>query len=102
MSSATRRRRLIADGVDPAIKRQAEKEAAGESSEAVSREWLAMQVQNLTPGTLDRECDRLEDFIFPYLGKRPIAEIKAPELLSALRRVEARGTIETAHPLVPS
>ena len=49
-------RRLIGEGVDPAIKRQAEKEAAGESFEAVSREWLAMQVQKLTPGTLDRDA----------------------------------------------
>ena len=90
-------RRQIGEGVDPAIKRQAEKEAAGANFEAVAREWLTMQVQTLTPGTLERERDRLEDFIFPYLGKRPIAQIKAPELLSALRRVETRGTIETAH-----
>jgi integrase len=90
-------RRLIADGVDPALKRQAEKQAAGENFESVAREWLKLQEDKLTPGSLGRERDRLEDFIFPYLGKRPIAQIKAPELLSALRRVEARGTIETAH-----
>ena len=90
-------RRLIADGVDPALKRQAEKQAAGENFEAVAREWLKLQEDKLTPGSLGRERDRLEDFIFPYLGKRPIAQIKAPELLSALRRIEARGTIETAH-----
>jgi len=90
-------RRLIADGVDPALKRQAEKQAAGENFESVAREWLKLQTDKLTPGTLGRERDRLEDFIFPYLGRRPIAQIKAPELLSALRRVEARGKIETAH-----
>jgi len=28
---------------------------------------------------------------FPWIGKRPIAEIKAPELLTVLRRVEAGG-----------
>lgn len=90
-------RRLIADGVDPALKRQAEKQAVGENFESVAREWLKLQKDKLTPGSLGRERDRLEDFIFPYLGKRPIAQIKAPELLSALRRVEVRGTIETAH-----
>ena len=35
--------------------------------------------------------------MFPWLGKRPIAEIKAPELLSVLRRIESRGAVETAH-----
>lgn len=37
-------RRLIADGVDPALKRQAEKQAAGENFESVAREWLNLQV----------------------------------------------------------
>jgi integrase len=31
------------------------------------------------------------------IGERPIAEIKAPELLTVLRRVESRGALETAH-----
>ena len=35
--------------------------------------------------------------IFPWLGKRPIAEIKAPELLAVLRRIESRGALETTH-----
>jgi hypothetical protein len=90
-------RRLIADGIDPALKRQSEKQAAGENFESVAREWLNLQQGRLTLGSLGRERDRLEDFIFPYLGRRPIAQIKAPELLSALRRIETRGTIETAH-----
>lgn len=35
--------------------------------------------------------------MFPWLGARPIGDIKAPELLAALRRVESRGALETAH-----
>ena len=41
--------------------------------------------------------DRMERDLFPWIGKRPIAEIKAPELLAAMRRVESRGALETAH-----
>ena len=33
----------------------------------------------------------------PPIGKRPIVEIKAPELLMMLRRIESRGSLETAH-----
>lgn len=38
---------------------------------------------------------RLENDVFPWIGRRPIADIDAPELLEVLRRVEARGTLET-------
>jgi integrase len=40
---------------------------------------------------------RFERDIFPWLGARPIDSITPPELLSALRRIEDRGAIETAH-----
>jgi integrase len=39
---------------------------------------------------------RLELYISPWIGKRPIVEIKAPELLAVLRRIESRGTLDTA------
>jgi integrase len=39
----------------------------------------------------------LEKDLFPYIGSRPIADIEAPELLKALRKIESRGAIETAH-----
>jgi hypothetical protein len=43
---------------------------------------------------------RLEANVFPWLGGRPIRDIKAPELLSVMRRVESRGMLETAHRLM--
>jgi len=45
----------------------------------------------------DRILRRLEKEVFPWLGRRPIAEIKAPEVLSVLRRIESRGALETTH-----
>lgn len=44
-----------------------------------------------------RTLTRLENDIFPYLGNKLAGEITAPELLVALRRVENRGALETAH-----
>ena len=35
--------------------------------------------------------------IFPIIGGRPMSEVTAPELLTALRRIEARGALDTAH-----
>lgn len=40
---------------------------------------------------------RLERDIFPWIGKRPVGSITAPELSAVLRRIEARGAVETAH-----
>jgi integrase len=37
--------------------------------------------------------------LFPLLGSLPLADVSAPMLLDALRRIEKRGAIETAHTL---
>jgi len=39
----------------------------------------------------------LEVDVFPWLGDRPISEITAPDVLKVLRRIEGRGTLDTAH-----
>ena len=43
----------------------------------------------------DRIIRRFERDIFPWIGKRPIAEVSAPELLAVVRRIENRGALET-------
>jgi len=40
---------------------------------------------------------RLEIDVYPFIGNRPVSDIKAPIILEVLRRIEARGTVETAH-----
>jgi integrase len=40
---------------------------------------------------------RFEAFLFPSIGRRPVATVTATELLAAVRKVEARGTLVTAH-----
>ena len=83
----------------PAQARKAEKiaQAGAESFEAIAREWHAKFSPGWVASHGDRILRRLENDIFPWLGKRPIAEIKAPELLAVLRRIESRGAQETAH-----
>jgi integrase len=39
----------------------------------------------------------LKKDLFPYIGKRPISKITSPDLLKALRRIESRGAVNTAH-----
>ena len=90
-------RKLIADGIDAASKRQAERSADAESFEAIAREWHAKHSAKWTQSYATNLLRRLEVNVFPYIGNRPIAGLLAPDILAVLRRIEARGVIETAH-----
>ena len=94
-------RKLIADGVDPSENRKAQKAAIAESAansfETIGREWFAKFGPGWVPGHGDKIIRRLARDIFPWIGARPVSELNAPELLKVLRRIEDRGSIETAH-----
>lgn len=94
-------RKLLAAGVDPGEHRKAEK-AAGEdraanSFEVIAREWIAKQSPTWAPSHGDKIIARLERDLFPWLGRRPIADITAKELLATVNRIADRGATETAH-----
>jgi integrase len=90
-------RRLLANGVDPGVKRQVEKAAAGDTFEAIAREWFAKFSVNWATSHSEKVIRRLELDLFPWLGSRPIREVTPPELLDCLRRIEGRGAVDTAH-----
>jgi len=94
-------RKLLATGVDPGEQRKAQKavnaDKAANSFEAVAGELLAMRTKKLASGTATRERRLLDKDLSPYIGSRPIADVTAPELLAALRKIESRDAIETAH-----
>jgi hypothetical protein len=94
-------RKRVAEAIDPSANRQAAKQAkisdAENSFEVVAREWISKRSATWEPSHSSKIIRRLELDIFPWLGSRPVGEIKAPELLSALRRIEARGAVDTAH-----
>lgn len=94
-------RRLLKQGVDPSAKRQLEKRAQRELSansfELVAREWYAKRAPSWAASHASRTLARFERDIFPRIGHRPVAEITGPELLMAVRPIEHRGALETAH-----
>jgi integrase len=93
-------RRTLADGRNPGAEKKARKLAgravAGETFAAVAAEWFARQAKVLAPSTLEHAKARFESYLALYVGAVPVAELTAPMLLQALRRVEARGVLETA------
>ena len=94
-------RKLLAAGVDPGEHRKAVKavsaERAANSFAAVADELLAQRAGKLAAGSVVRERRLLEKDLSPYIGDTPVAGVTAPALLAALRKVEARGAVETAH-----
>lgn len=94
-------RKLVANGIDPSEQRAREKrEAAGKAAnsfEAVAREWYCKQVHIWSESHTSDVLRRLEANLFPAIGDRPIADIDAPTLLAAVRKIEARGAHDLAH-----
>lgn len=94
-------RKLLAEGIDPGEHRKQQKAAKAERSansfETVAREWFGKYLPNWAKSHADKIISRLERDVFPWIGERPIAEIKAPELLRAIKRIEDRGVLGTAH-----
>lgn len=94
-------RKLLAEGKDPSAQRQTDKrEAAGRTAnsfEAVAREWYQKQVHTWVPSHASDVLRRLESNLFPEIGAMPIADLTAPALLAALRKVEHRGAHDLAH-----
>lgn len=94
-------RKLLASGADPSVTRKAEKAAregdAANSFEVIAREWYATKRTEWSASYGEKIIARFEADVFPYIGRRPVADVTPPELLEVLRRIEGRGVIETAH-----
>ncbi len=94
-------RKLLANEIDPSENRKAKKaakvERASNSFEVVAREWYTKHSVNWSANHANRTIRRLERDIFPWIGGKAIAVITAPQLLAAIRRIEQRGALETAH-----
>lgn len=98
-------RRLLAAGTDPSERRQIAKIERSNTFASVADEWLTLQAKPpahsprapLAPVTAAKTRWMLETFLVPEIGAKPIGELTAPDLLAALRKIEKRGTHETAH-----
>ena len=90
-------------GTNPVQQRRADKLTKAASSattfEAVARELHAAKNEGWSPNHAAQWLRCLEKDVFPWLGTLPLADVSAPLLLDALRRVEKRGTVRMAHDL---
>jgi len=113
-------RQLIANGKDPAELRKEAKavlsetmqeeekakdrermvkagEALPDSFRHVAEEWASKHLLGKAESHSKKVMSRLQNNVFPYIGNTPINEVTAPLILEVIRKIEARGIIETAH-----
>lgn len=90
-------KRLLANGIDPSMKRQSKRHLGEDTFEALGREWFAKFSPGWAKGHSSKIIRRLELNLFPWLGKRPAGQIEPLEILSCLRRIESRGALDAAH-----
>lgn len=91
-------KKVLAAGGDPGEVKKEEKAiqklSTANTFEAIAREWHKSKADRWSLRYRNEIIDTFEKDIFPYIGKRPIAEIKPLELLETLRRMEKRGALE--------
>lgn len=96
-------RDLINEGIDPAeardLKRQLANDANANTFEKIAREWHTNRLSTWSASTAKNTIDRLQNDIFPEIGKLPIGKITHQQMIAALRKVEERGAGEMAHRL---
>ncbi|AWN17747.1 integrase arm-type DNA-binding domain-containing protein [Salinisphaera sp. LB1] len=94
-------RKQLADGRDPMeVKRlqdEAAKANAANSFKAVALEWHDHKRPRWSEKHAAKVLRSLEADVFPQIGKRPIAEITAPELLRVIRHIEKRDALDYSH-----
>lgn len=95
-------KRVLASGEDPGEVKKAKKLALRAENEiidpfeSIALEWHKLKSAKWSAGYASDILEAFNKDIFPYLGQRPIADIKPLELLDVLKLIEARGSTEKA------
>lgn len=91
-------RKLVAEGKNPSEVRKKQKIALQTESdsafEKIATEWHQMKSAKWSVGYASDIMEAFQNDIFPYVGTRPVGEIKPLELLNVLRKIEKRGALE--------
>lgn len=94
-------RKQLANDIDPGVAKreakQARTDAAANTFESVARQWLAKSAANRMASTHGKVTTWLEKDVFPFIGTLPISTIGPRDVLGMVRRMEARGAIDSAH-----
>lgn len=91
-------KKLVVTGINPSEVRKREKQdrqnAIGNTFESIAREWYEKRFDRWSASYAEEMIKTFEIDVFPYIGNRPIAEIKPMELMGVLSLLDERGATE--------
>jgi integrase len=92
-------RELVAQDIDPKEERNdkllQDKATTEYTLFNIASEWFELKKDSVTPDYAKDVWRSLEQYIFPSLANTPISKITAPSVISLLRPIEAKGSLET-------
>jgi len=92
-------RQLLVKKIDPSVQRRAEKvalhQAAGDTFEAIAREWFEFKKTEWAAGHVEMVESRLARHILPTLGRVPITAIAGADVVMLVQTI-AKQSPETA------
>lgn len=95
-------RKLVNQGIDPSADRKAKKLAetiaAANDFESVARKCF--EKKKYDPATLRTILSPFEQYVFPRIGKLPIAKITPPQVLAVVQPVDDLGKHQTARKIL--
>ena len=93
-------RKLLAEGIDPGEQRKAAKAVraglAANTFEVIGREWYAKVSASMAESTKDNLSRRLDAYIYPEIGHKPISSLTAADLMRVIELIEKRGALDVA------
>jgi integrase len=93
-------RKALAAGNDPGeVKKEVKRQTVAKTAntfEIIALEWFEKRKHEWAGSSARTMKIRLDRYLIPTMGHRPIAEITAPDVLAMLRGIESRGTLDTA------
>ncbi|OYW66964.1 MAG: integrase, partial [Bosea sp. 12-68-7] len=96
-------KKLLARGIDPSAHGKVQKATAAVTAattfKLVAEELVEKKRREDRAEATLTKTSWLLSFAYPSLGNMPISEITAPQVLDVLRKVEARGRLESARRL---
>lgn len=94
-TGASKKRERLAQGLDPVeerrIERQEKKAAKRGSFKAIAEEWYAHKAKGWATETARKAREMLDDYLFPKLATKPIAEIATADIKPVLLYIHERG-----------
>jgi len=94
-------KKLLASGIDPTSnkrdKKLEEQTVLNDDFRTIALEWFAVRSIEWSESHKKRVISAIDKELTPSIGKTKLSEITPILALNAIKRVEARGAIETAH-----